>query len=273
MWEVTINSGVQMTAEETDQWEAKFFSQHANQGMILLKIREERGWAAKGFSSFKDYCRSLDDRLGASKAYYLTDVAEVNRSLSEQTGRHVELPVTHALALKDLAPEQRLLAFQEATGGNEEAKPTAKVFQRAARKVAPAAPKKKRKAERDDSDGWTKEDLEKDEALAAALKTLAAVWGQADVKAVQNGTIGLSRADILLLAKQSRPELLEVQDLIMGNRWSAAQALKFITTMPDENSTLEEMQNYCLSTKGKFFEATINGFTHTVKANKAALRR
>jgi hypothetical protein len=273
MWEITINEGVQMTAEETDQWEAKFFNTHANAGMILLKIREERGWSAKGFKSFSDYCKSLDEKMGARKAYYLTDQAEVNRSLSVATGRHVELPMAHALALKPLQPDQRLLAFQEATAGKEDAKPTAKVFERAARHVAPAAPKKKRKAERDDSDGWTKEDLEKDEPLSNALKILAGAWGSVDVKAVQNGTIGLSRGDILLLAKQSRPELLEVQDLIMGNRWSAAQALKFITTMPDENSTLEEMQNYCLSTKGKFFEATINGFTHTVKANKAALRR
>jgi hypothetical protein len=239
----------------------------------LLRMDRERGWEALGHKSFRDYAEAVRGEVGLSSMYNWRDWAEVNDNLSRATEKTVRLPLTHALVLKDLEPDEQLLAFNEATKGDEEAKPTEKVFERAAKKVAPAKPKKRKAATRDDSDGWTKEDLEKDEPLAAALKTLGSVWGLADVKAVQNGTIGLSRGDILLLAKQSRPELLEVQDLIMGNRWSAAQALKFITTMPDENSTLEEMQNYCLSTKGKFFEATINGFTHTVKANKAALRR
>jgi hypothetical protein len=244
-------------------------------GVLLFRLDKERGWEALGYKSWRECALEMGTQMGIqqSTVYNLRDWAEVNDNLSRGTGKVVQLPEMHALALKDLQPEQQVLAFTEATAGREDQRPAAIVFERAARKVAPAAPKKKRKAQRDDSDGWTKEDLEKDEALAAALKTLGSVWGLADLKAVQNGTIGLSRADILLLAKQSRPELLEVQDLIMGNRWSAAQALKFITTMPDENSTLEEMQNYCLSTKGKFFEATINGFTHTVKANKAALRR
>lgn len=273
MWEVTIVPDKQMTAEETSQWESKLLYNFENAGMILLKIREERGWEAKGFKSFKEYCGSLDEIMGTRKAYYLTDQAEVNNSLSQATGKTVRLPLTHALALKDLEPEQRLLAFNEATGGKEDAKPTAKVFERAARHVAPAAPpKKKRKAERDDSDGWSKEELKNDTELAMAFASLA-ILGADDIKAIQNGTIGLKRADIIFWAKLPRQKVLEIQDLVMGNRWSPADAIKFVGSMPDDNTSVEDLKNYCLSTKGKYYTATIDGFTITVKANRAALRR
>ena len=118
MFEVTITPGHQMTKDEARQWEEKILHNNYNSGEILLKIREERGWAALGFSSFKEHDGQSLQEMGLSSAYRIADQAEVNRGLSEGMGRKVVLPLTHALVLKELEPEQRLLAFKEAIATN-----------------------------------------------------------------------------------------------------------------------------------------------------------
>lgn len=242
-------------------------------GNMLLQMQNERGWEALGHASLKEYMNAVRGETGLSSMYNWLDTATVNDNLSRATGRVIELPITHALVLKDLEPEQQVLAFTEATEGGKEIRPTVKVFERVVKKVAPAPKKKRKAATRDDSsDGWTKEDLAKDTELAMAFASLS-ILGDSDVKAIRNGTIGLKRADILFWAKLPKPKVLEIVDLVMGNRWTPAEAVKFVNSMPDENSTVEELQNYCLATKGKFYTATINGFTITVKANRAALRK
>ena len=119
--------------------------------------------------------------------------------------------------------------------------------------------------------GGRKEDLDKDKELAMAFVSLG-VWGLSDIKAIKNG-IGLKRADILFLAKLPKPRLMEMQDLIMGHGWTPQQALKFLDTMPDKFTTVEDLSYYALATKGKFFTADIDGGTVTYKVNRAAIRR
>jgi hypothetical protein len=240
---------------------------------LLLRLDRERGWEALGYKSWRECATAMGAQLGIEERslYKWHDWAEVNDNLSRGTGKIVRLPETHALALKDLEPEQQLLAFAQVTEGKEDQRPPAAAFEKAARKVAPAAaPKKKRKAERED--GWTKEELQKDSQLAMALVSIAGVWGSKDVDAIRNGTVPLKRADVLVLAALHKPKLVEIQDLVMGERWTPERALKFVNSMPDENTTLEEMRWFCLATKGKYYEATVDGFAYTVKATRAARR-
>lgn len=268
-----------MTKEEAELLWAKVLENtktyRSDTSFMLLRLDQERGWEVLGFKSWRECANTLSAQLGVEERslYRFRDWAEVNDNLSRGTGKTVRLPETHALALKDLEPEQQVMAFTEATSGKpEDARPAAAVFEKAARKVSPSAPKKKRKAARDDSDGWSKDDLKNDSELAMAFASLA-ILGNEDIKAIQNGTIGLKRADVIFWAKLPRQKALEIQDLVMGNRWSPAEAIKFVGTMPDDNTSVEDLKNYCLSTKGKFYTATIDGFTITVKANRAALRR
>lgn len=243
-------------------------------GPMLLRMRDERGWEALGHKSFKEYAATLQDKMGISSAYNYLNAADVNASLSKSTGRVVKLPLRHALALKDLEPEQRLLAFNEATSGGQEVRPSEKVFARAASKVAPAKSKKRKASTASDhTDGWTKDDLAKDQELAIAFGQLRGLYGDSDAKAIQNGTIGYRRADVIQLSKLPKPKLMEIQDLVFANRWTPKECLEFLGKMPDKYSTVEELQNYALATKGKFFTADIEGFTITCKANRAALRR
>src|SRR5437868_8686067 len=80
---IQINPEHRMTKDEVEEHESKIFSNFEDAGRRLLKIREERGWEAKGFKSFREYCESLDKRMSLRKAYYLVDQADVNEGLSK----------------------------------------------------------------------------------------------------------------------------------------------------------------------------------------------
>lgn len=267
---ITIDPDHRMTKDEADQHEEKVFSNFEDSGMRLLKIREERGWEAKGFKSFREYCESLDERMSVRKAYYLVDQADVNNDLSVATGKTIRLPMRQTMLLKDLKPEQRLLAFKEATSGTS--KPTEKILERAVSKVAPRSGGGSSRRQPAEPPGWTDADLKKDQELAIAIGQLRGLYGDSDAKLIQNGTIGLKRADVVYLSKLPKPKLMEIQDLVMANHWTPKEALAFVGRMPNEFSTVEELQNWCLAEKSKFLQVSINHFTITVKLNTAPKR-
>jgi hypothetical protein len=134
----------------------------------------------------------------------------------------------------------------------------------AAKSKGPKGPKENK--------SWTIEDLKKDEELLAAFKAIDAVYGHDDTKAIRNGTMGFRKIDVLLLAKVPEKKMREMQDLIMANHWTPKECIDFLGSMPTEESTVENLQNWCLSTKGKFYTADIGGFTITCKANRAITR-
>lgn len=271
---IEIDPEHRMTKDEVDVHEMEIFNGFEDAGRRLLKIREEHGWEAKGFTSFRDYCASLDERMSLRKAYYLVDQADVNNSLSVATGKTVRLPMRQTMLLKDLQPEQRLLAFQEATVTTS--KPTEKVLEKAVQKYLPrggggggGGSSRSRKPE---TSGWDDDDLKKDQELAIAIGQLRGLWGPDDAKLIQNGTIGYKRADVLALASLAKPKLETIRDLVMANHWTPKQCLEFVGRMPNEFSTVEELMNWCLAEKGKFLTVNINHFAITVKLTRAVKR-
>jgi hypothetical protein len=271
---IEIDPNHRMTKDEVDVHELEIFSSFEDAGRRLLKIREERGWEAKGFKSFREYCESLDERMSLRKAYYLVDQADVNASLSKATGKTVRLPMRQTMLLKDLEPEQRLLAFQEATVTTS--RPTEKVLEQAVQKYLPhggggggGGGSSRRKPE---TSGWTDDDLKKDQELLIAIGQMRGLWGNDDAKLIQNGTIGYKRADVLALASLAKPKLEQIRDLVMANHWTPKQCLEFVGRMPNEFSTVEDLTHWCLAEKGKFLQVDINHFTITVKLNRAVNR-
>jgi hypothetical protein len=268
---IDIDPKRRMTKDEVDEHELEILNGLEDAGRRLLKIREERGWEAKGFKSFRDYCESLDEKMSVRKAYYMVDQADINEGLSKATGKIVRLPMRQTQLLKDLPPEQRLLAFQEATVTTS--KPTEKVLEKVVQKYRPrgggGGGSSRRKPEQV---GWNDDDLKKDQELAIAIGQLRGLWGPDDAKLIQNGTIGYKRADVLALAALAKPKLEQIRDLVMANHWTPKQCLEFVGRMPNEFSTVEELQNWCLAEKGKFLTVNINGFTITVKLNRAVKR-
>jgi hypothetical protein len=267
---IQIDPNRRMTKQETEEHEDKIFSNFEDAGMRLLKIREERGWEAKGFKSFKDYCESLDEKMSVRKAYYLVDQADVNESLSKATGKTIRLPMRQTMLLKDLEPEQRVLAFKEATTATS--RPTEKVLEKAVNKIRPRSSGGGGGSRKPEPAGWTDDDLKKDEKLAIAIGQIRGLWGKDDAKLIQNGTVGYRRAEVLELASLAKPKLEKIRDLVMANHWSPKECLAFVGRMPNEFSTIEELQNWCLAEKGKFLQVNINHFIITVKLNRAVKR-
>jgi hypothetical protein len=142
--------------------------------------------------------------------------------------------------------------------------------QRAAAKTKPTPAKKK---EPKDPSSWTADELKEDKALLAAFTAIAAVYGNEDTKAIRTGLIGLKKKDVIFLSKLPKEKMQECQDLIMANHWTPQESVKFLNKMPDDKTTVDELKSFCLSTKGKFYEATIGGFTITCKANRASPRK
>jgi hypothetical protein len=281
---VEIDTTHEMSKAEATKYHNQLFVGESIRMYALLKIREEQGWKALGFESFREYAESepIVELFGSTSNVYRTaDQAEICLQLSLGMKKQVLLPMTTALELKPLEPDQRIIAFTKVTSGKPDARPTAKQFERVVAQLMPKTPSgggggggsKKRAGRKEDQTSWDLEDIKKnDPTLAMAFVSVAGVWGSKDVDAIRNGTIGLNRADVLFLSKLPKPKLVEIQDLVMGNRWSPADAVKFVNTMPDENTTVEELQNYCLATKGKFFTMDLGGFTITCKNNRAAKR-
>lgn len=238
----------------------------------LYQFDAGRGWEALGHASFKDYADAMREEVALSSFYNMRDKGAVDYTLTQATGHAVHLQMRHALAIKSLQPTQMVLAFKEAFGVRG-ANPTVQMIERIVKKFEPKGGKKggggKKKVT--ENNGWSKEDLEKDKELAMAFVALS-VWGNSDVKSIKDGALTLNRTDIIFMAKLPKPRLMEIQDLVMGNRWTPQNAVKFLNTMPDKYTTVEDLQNYALATKGKFVTVDIEGFTITCKANRAARR-
>jgi hypothetical protein len=281
MSEITIIPGRKMSKSEVEAHEKAMIANVGDTGMRLLKIRDEEGYLAVGRASFREYCGFLDEKLGSiRKCYYLVDQAEVNHNLSEALGRPVNLPMKHALALKDLEPEQQLLAFEKATSGYKKGdeKPTEAVFEQAAAEIAPAAAPAKSSgrsgggSKRDASEGWSEKDLKADAEINDAFGVIRKVYGADDTNSIINGVVAMKRADVLYLAKLPVPKMKEVQDLVFTNRWSPQEAVRFLNAQPDDRSTVEDLKNLCLGTPGKYWTGDFEGFTISVKYNRAPQR-
>jgi hypothetical protein len=271
MSEITINPEHRMTKAEAESHQKAIFENIEDCGMRLYKIELEHGWEALGYSSFRDYALYLNEVGGSiAKLYRLRDQAKVNFSLSAALGRVVRLPANHALALKDLEPAQQIEAFKKVTGTwkKGEPKPTEKDFKKAAQKLAPKEPAKKKKAEA----GWTKEELEKDTELADHFVMIEAVYGKEDTKAIRDGTVPMKRADVLFLGKMPKENMQKIQDLIFTTSWTPKQCVEFINTEPDDNSTVEDLKFLCLATRGKYWTGEFEGYTVTVKYNRGSKR-
>jgi hypothetical protein len=273
-----------MSLAEAEANEKAILDNVEDTGYRLLKMREEKGFVPMGFEDFKSYCKSLEEKMSVGKIYHLMDQAEVNKSLSDALGREVHLPVSHALALKDLEPEQRVRAFKEATKDFKKGdpKPTESVFRKVAdklfgRKRSKAAGKSKTKAAAgDDKAGWTEDELAEDLELVTSIDVIESVYGSADADAIRKGTLKLKRADVIFLARLPKERMEAIQDLLFETRWTPEQCIKFINTDVDADSSsfYDDIKYQCLTQRAKFWSQTFDdgAFTVSIKLNRAAKR-
>ncbi len=116
--------------------------------------------------------------------------------------------------------------------------------------------------------------LKEDQELSDAFAKIEKVYGREDTDALKNGAIEtMKRKDVLMLSKLPTEKQTELQNLIMGLHWAPQTAIQFLSKMPHARTTLDQMQNYCLSTKGSYYVVQIGGFEHTCKSERAARRK
>jgi hypothetical protein len=238
-------------------------------GNALLQIRDEQLYRPQ-YNSFEDYCEEKRD-MDHSHACRLMHSAQVIENLkSSPIGELLPQNEAQARPLALLPPEQQSEAWNKAVRSAPEGKtPSAGLVQRIVDRIRAKTGQEKRMIKA--SEGWSKEDLAKDEELKDAFTAIEAIYGKDDAKAIQSGIVQLKRADILYLAKLPKEKMKEIQDLIFANRWTPQHAVKFLSKMPTEKDPIEHLINLCLGTKGKFWQGDFGGgaFTVTCKANWA----
>lgn len=233
-------------------------------GSALLVIRDEKLHRAK-HKTFDEYCK---EKWGFERAYAyrLIDSSKVVANIKGSTftkaigDRMPPLPTTErqTRALKAAPAEKQAEIWNQVVEQAGDSEPDASAIEKIVKKLTP----KKEPA----ASGWTKEALKQDAELAAAFATIEKVFGKNTIQ-IQRGAIeSMKRSDVILLSKLPPKKMEEIQNLIMGNHWSTKRALEFINDMPTPTSTLEDMANWCLATKGLYFTATIEGFEHSVRA-------
>jgi hypothetical protein len=112
----------------------------------------------------------------------------------------------------------------------------------------------------DKSKGWTKAELEEDAELASALDDIEGVYGAADRKAIQDGTIGLSRKHIIGLAAFHPSKMKQLQYFIVAKHRDLQRALKFINQPLGGETTMGELIDRCRATPGFHYMCVIGGF-------------
>lgn len=239
---------------------------------LMIKMRDGSGYEALGYKTFREYCGSVDERLGYKQAVSrLVDRIEVESNLG------VPVIASHAYTLAKLpTAEAQREVFKEAMDKYQ--KPIESNYQtlvehwlKAHKKGTKRSPGQK--VIKGTDDGWSDRDLEEDSELATALDRIENVYSLSDRKSIQDGTIGLSRKDIVGLAAFHATKMSQVQQLIMANHWDLETCMKFVNKQPDAETTVHELQNHCLTTPGFFYTCQVDGFDITVKACKALTGR
>jgi hypothetical protein len=238
-------------------------------GSLLLSMFDHQGWKALGCSTFEAYLKKVENDFGGSRRsiYAYMEAARVERALYRVTGAAPKLSIKRALVLYPLLekPDLLLEAFQEGVDA-----PEAKL-RCVVDRLLPAPTTKKQRDK--GKEGWTKEDVAEDKELRDALDKIQSVYGKEERMAIQDGIIGLPRKEIFALAKLYAPTMEKIRHLILANRWGVAESVAFANDMATDKSTVAQLKNWCLTTKGLYWTGVFDGFEITVKATTAVRRK
>lgn len=237
-------------------------------GSYLLVIRDERLYRAE-FKSFEEYC---SERWGFERirAHQMIDGAKVMSGLTAAIGDRISLPVNErqTRALHAVPEEKRAEVWEEAIGkAKKGSSPAASIIEKIAKKFKKVVT---RKSAAPSDAGWSKEMLADDKELRDAFAAIEKVYGKPDADGLRNGAVEtMKRADVILLSKLSRDQQNQIQNLVMAKHWTPKEALAFLKDMPDDGTTIADLKNYCLGTKGLYYQMTIDGYEISVNLKRS----
>jgi len=251
-----------LTKQEAQEKHAriiKLTGQYINEvGPIALEMREREGWRALGFKNWTDYCHHVGGQVSAVNVMRLAQKAGIEQNVQ------ASLPMRHALALARLPlPEAQREVFEKVK--KDFPKPIERNYETYVDRWFREHDKPTDTSGKSE-DGWTRSQVDADEDLSHALDRIEEVYGHADRKAIQNGTIGLTRKDIIALASFHESRMKAIHYLIMANHWDVARALRFVNSTPTSQTKLEEIHNHVLASPGFYYTWSINGIDYQAKA-------
>ena len=222
-------------------------------GSALMTIRDENLFR-KEFTTFDDY---LKTKWGINKSYgyRLIGAAKVADTIKKSPmGDKLKAP-TSERQIRPLAKVEESLqpqVWEEATKAAGSEEPTHKHVAAAAAKVTEA----KRPVNVDPRDHKTE----------IALARIEKVLGKDVAKAIRTEVVPVTESDLRAWANNNETRMEEISSLVLENRWSPSRAIKFLDKMPNGDTTLTDLINYAITTKGKT-EVQIGKWTINCKRN------
>lgn len=245
-------------------------------GRKFLRFQDEQLWQfvkkpKGGFCrSFDEFTFVMSEMYGSrSTIYRLMTQAKVSENIG------TEVPLLQAAALSVLPAGEQADALDKAkriaenSRGPNAAPTTADVEKAVEDKKStptppapPAPPDNSKQANTKPApDPW------KSEPVRLAMARLGKLLGPEVRAAIEKHSLEIKPDDVVHWAKQSDDDVRAIDPLVVGVRWSVRKALAFIKEMPDCNSKASVFMNLALAHGGQY-EATIDGFTFTIKAPK-----
>lgn len=108
----------------------------------------------------------------------------------------------------------------------------------------------------------------KSEYDKTVLDRISKVIGPKVSSSVRDGILAnVPPKEALAWTKLNDRDMAEVESLVVQGRWEPSKAHRFLQRMPDEKTTVLDLINLAIAKDGEF-EATINGYTVTIKGRK-----
>lgn len=174
--------------------------------------------------------------------------------------------VRHNLFRRHLTAEQRaeraLEALQRKKASGEAV--TQREVAEAASVSRSSIQRAAKKTRAPEATSWTTEDLKKNDELMDLFTSIAHVYGNEDAKAIRTGVVGFKLADVRMLGRMKKEQMLEIKELVMGSHWAPKKCIDFLNKMPDLYTTNEENINYCLATTEKKLVLQFGAFDITI---------
>lgn len=247
-----------LTPDEAQEYDQRIDRNVIETGELLLAMKNRRGYEALGFGTWQEYC----DAHGQSRSYAhrLMEAAEVSKRVGKA------IPESHARELANVPEEKQAGVYEkaEAVAAKEQREVTAKDVGKAAAKVKPkssaASSSKSAPAPREPGHP----DYKTDEELKDAIERISDLCGNRNLKkALIDGTVDLTRSQIVHWADQKDGQLVDMEKLITVNKWTPQEAKRFLDEVPDESTRCGKLHNLAIAQNG-VTEVTIDGFTHFV---------
>jgi hypothetical protein len=291
---------LEMTKEEAlkarDEINNAAGSYLATQRARVLEFYLRKGWSALGYNTWGD-CMEKEFSHTRGRTYQLLDEGQIERELAgSMTGAAgaVALSGRALLALKAIPEGRRAEVLEHAKVEHGTATPSGAQVASTAKAWEPSiatesttetetseetpAPARKRAAKKAAKKAAKEltigEEAADNEKLHQALIVIGTTCTRPFRKAIEDGTIEMSKADVMKLSELEDEKMQEVEKLLSVYRdWKLSRALKFLDKQPEVSDSIETLCNLAVASLDDTWSGDFGAFSITVKVNRRKLAK